>query len=59
MILVIDGLGWIVTPLQPYLWPHANLDWVLVTALGEVIFMVWLLIWGFTRAASRQGQPNT
>jgi hypothetical protein len=47
VILIIDGLGWIVTPLQPYLWPRTNLDWVVVTALAEVIFMLWLLIWGW------------
>jgi hypothetical protein len=47
VILVIDGLGWIVTPLQPYLWPNANLGWVVVTALAELVFMLWLLIWGW------------
>ena len=47
VILVIDGLGWIVMPLQPYLWPNANLDWVIVTAFGELIFLLWLLIWGW------------
>jgi Domain of unknown function (DUF4386) len=47
VILVIDGLGWIVTPLQPYLWPNSNLDWVVFTALGELVFMLWLLIWGW------------
>jgi hypothetical protein len=47
VILIIDGLGWIVTPLQPYLWPNTNLGWVVITALGEVIFMLWLLIWGW------------
>jgi hypothetical protein len=47
LILVIDGLGWIVTPLQPYLWPNANLDWVIITAFAELVFMLWLLIWGW------------
>jgi hypothetical protein len=47
VILVIDGLGWIVTPLQPYLWPNANLDWVIITAGGELLFMLWLLIFGW------------
>lgn len=47
VVLVADGLGWIVGMLQPYLYPHAALDWLQVTALGELIFMLWLLIAGW------------
>src|SRR5579863_558507 len=46
VVLSIDGLGWIVMCLQPYLYPTINVDYVGVTALGELIFLVWLLFWG-------------
>lgn len=47
LILILDGLGWIVTCLQPYLYPSVNVGFVSVTALGELIFMVWLLAMGW------------
>ena len=47
LVLVADGLGWIIGMLQPYLYPHVALDWLQVTALGELIFMLWLLIAGW------------
>lgn len=47
VILVVDGIGWVVRPLQPYLWPTANLGWVFATAGGELILILWLLIVGW------------
>jgi hypothetical protein len=47
VLLVIDGLGWMVHSVQPYLYPDANLDFLFVTFFGEVIFMLWLLIMGW------------
>jgi hypothetical protein len=47
-LLVIDGLGWVVNSLQPYLYPDANLDFIFVTFFGELVFMVWLLIRGWS-----------
>ncbi|MGA8098071.1 MAG: DUF4386 domain-containing protein, partial [Candidatus Cybelea sp.] len=47
VILVINGLGWIIDPLQPYLLPNVNLDFFFVTFFGELIFMLWLLIMGW------------
>ena len=47
VILVINGLGWIIDPLQPYLLPNVNLDFIFVTFFGELIFMLWLLIMGW------------
>jgi hypothetical protein len=44
--LVINGLGWIIDPRQPYL-PNANLDFIFVTFFGELISMLWLLIMGW------------
>jgi len=47
VVLAIDGLGWVIGMLQPYLYPHAQLDWLQVTAIGEFIFMGWLLVAGW------------
>ncbi|MGD0737544.1 MAG: DUF4386 domain-containing protein [Terracidiphilus sp.] len=47
IILVIDGLGWIIDCLQPYLYPSAHLGFLFFTFLGELVFMLWLLIRGW------------
>jgi Domain of unknown function (DUF4386) len=47
ILLIVDGLGWIVHSLQPYLYPDAPLDFVFFTFFGELIFMLWLLIFGW------------
>jgi Domain of unknown function (DUF4386) len=47
VILVINGVGWMVNNLQPYLYPNANLGFIFITFLGELILMAWLLIWGW------------
>lgn len=46
-ILAIDGLGWIVSGLQPYFFENAHLDWIFYTFFGELLFMLWLLIGGW------------
>ncbi|HEV3154533.1 MAG TPA: DUF4386 domain-containing protein [Candidatus Baltobacteraceae bacterium] len=45
--LIIDGGGWIVTELQPYLYPAVNVDFLFFTFFGELLFMLWLLIMGW------------
>lgn len=47
ILLVIDGLGWMVNGLQPYLYPNAHLGFLFITYFGELIFMLWLLIRGW------------
>lgn len=47
VLLVIDGAGWLIDSLQPYLYPQANLGWIFITFFGELIFMLWLLIMGW------------
>jgi Domain of unknown function (DUF4386) len=47
ILLVIDGLGWVINDLQPYLYPSLNVDFLFVTFFGEVIFMLWQLIMGW------------
>ena len=43
-LLIIDGLGWMIDTLQPYLLPGVDVGFTSYTALGELIFMLWLLI---------------
>jgi hypothetical protein len=45
--LLVNGLGWIVSSLQPYLYPEADLGFIFVTFFGELVFMLWLLIRGW------------
>lgn len=47
ILLVLNGLGWMVNNLQPYLYPHANLGFIWITFFGELVFMLWLLISGW------------
>lgn len=47
ILLVIDGLGWVIDSLSPYLYPNAHLRFLFITFLGELFFMLWLLIRGW------------
>ena len=47
ILLVIDGLGWVVDSLQPYLYPNAHLRFLFITFFGEIFLMLWLLIRGW------------
>jgi hypothetical protein len=47
VIVAINGLGWLIYPLQPYLFPNADLGFVFITFFGEVVLMLWLLIMGW------------
>jgi len=47
ILLAINGLGWIIDSLQPYLFPTAKLGFIFITFFGELIFMLWLLIMGW------------
>jgi hypothetical protein len=47
VLLVINGLGWVVDSLGPYLLPNANLGFTFFTFFGEIFFMLWLLVRGW------------
>jgi hypothetical protein len=51
ILLVIDGLGWVINSLQSYLYPNANLGFIFITFFGEVVLMLWLLIGGWMMKA--------
>lgn len=46
ILLIINGFGWMIDRLRPYLYPNANLGFLAITFLGELVFMVWLLVRG-------------
>jgi hypothetical protein len=46
-LLIAAGCGWVVNSLGLYLYPHANLDFLQIIFAGELVFMVWLLGWGW------------
>jgi hypothetical protein len=47
ILLAIDGIGWIVSSLRPYLFANAPLHYISITYYGELLFMLWLLIRGW------------
>ena len=47
VIIIVDGLGWVLDNSQPYLYPKVNTDFLSITFLGEIVLMLWLLIWGW------------
>jgi len=46
VLLIIAGLGYLLTNLKPFLFPSVNVDFAEYTFYGELIFMLWLLIKG-------------
>jgi Domain of unknown function (DUF4386) len=46
VVLIITGLGYLLTTIRPYLFPNINVDFAKFTFYGELIFMLWLLIKG-------------
>jgi hypothetical protein len=46
VLLIVAGLGYLLTNLKPFLFPQLNLDFAEYTFYGELIFMLWLLIKG-------------
>jgi hypothetical protein len=48
VLLIIAGLGYLLSNLKPFLFPDINMDFAEYTFYGELIFMLWLLIKGPT-----------
>ena len=46
-LLFVDGWAWIVDSISIYLFPGADLGFLKVIFAAELIFMVWLLGWGW------------
>ncbi len=47
ILLVINGLGWMIDSLKPYLFPNAHIGFIFITFFGELVLMVWLLSRGW------------
>lgn len=47
ILLIVNGLGYLVNTLKPFLFPTVNISFVSFTFLGEIVFMFWLLIKGW------------
>ncbi len=47
LALAIAGIGYVVYNLRPYLYPDAEIGFVFAAFLGELVFLVWLAIWGW------------
>lgn len=47
ILFVLDGLVWIVNPLQPYLYPNAHLGFLFPISFVELILPFWLVIRGW------------
>jgi len=47
ILLIISGLGWVMDSLRPFFFPNINTEFWMITVLGELIFMFWLLIKGW------------
>lgn len=46
-LLIIDGLGWVIKPLKPYLYPNANLGFIFIMSSAQLISPLWLVIRGW------------
>jgi len=46
ILIILAGIGWIVTSLQPYFFRSYNLSWVMFFGVGELFFGIWLLVRG-------------
>jgi hypothetical protein len=57
ILLVIDGLGWMTDSMQAYFYPNANLKYLFITFLGELVFMLWLLIRGWKIREPQSAPP--
>jgi hypothetical protein len=47
ILLAINGFGWMIDSLRPYLFPNAHLRFIFITFFGELFFMLWLLVRGW------------
>lgn len=60
-LLFVDGWAWAVDSLGIYLYPETNLSFLKVLFAAELVFMVWLLGWGWRvpepKLASSTGSP--
>jgi hypothetical protein len=47
ILLVLDGVAWVINPLRPYLYPNAHLGFLFIISFSELILPLWLVIRGW------------
>jgi hypothetical protein len=47
VLLVIDGAGWVISSLRPYLYPNVHLGFFVTFSFVELLFPLWLVIRGW------------
>lgn len=53
VIMSLAGLSYLVTFLARYAAPDLDMGWVIFFGLGELVFMLWLLAWGWRSKLQR------
>ncbi len=57
ILLIIAGIGYLIDTLRTFFFPSVQMDYIMITYFGEVIFMLWLLIKGW-RVTIEENDPN-
>jgi len=47
VLLMLDGLGWVITPLKPYLYPNAKFGFFFPVSFVELLLPLWLVVRGW------------
>ena len=47
ILLILDGLVWVINPLKPYLYPNARLGFLVPFSFVELLLPLWLVIRGW------------
>jgi len=57
ILLVIDGVGWVITPWKPYLYPNAHFGFFFIISFTELLLPLWLVIrgWKIQEPAAQYG----
>ena len=56
ILLVLDGVAWVITSLEPYLYPNAHLEFLFTASFVELLLPLWLVIRGW-RIQEPTAQP--
>jgi hypothetical protein len=46
VMMMLAGVAWIIINIQPYLLKNYDLDWMMFFSVGELVFVIWLLVKG-------------
>jgi hypothetical protein len=46
-LIALDGVGWVLNGLKPYVFPSANIEWFFFVSFVELLLPLWLVITGW------------